>query len=79
MTYRGHVKNGMVVLDDPTALPEGLQVSVRPLKAGPRRAKKEKGKLSLYDRLKPIIGIASGLPPDLAENHDHYLHGLPKK
>jgi len=20
----------------------------------------------------------SGLPPDLAENHDHYIHGLPK-
>lgn len=26
------------------------------------------------------LGIdASGLPDDLAENHDHYLHGLPKR
>lgn len=24
-------------------------------------------------------GKAEGLPPDLAENHDHYLHGAPKK
>jgi hypothetical protein len=22
--------------------------------------------------------VAGSLPPDLAENHDHYLHGLPK-
>ena len=24
-------------------------------------------------------GKADGLPSDLAENHDHYLHGAPKK
>ena len=29
-----------------------------------------------------LLGFAAeteGLPPDLAVNHDHYLHGLPKK
>jgi hypothetical protein len=26
-----------------------------------------------------IAGTAEGLPPDFAENHDHYLHGSPKK
>jgi len=26
-----------------------------------------------------FAGKATGLPPDLAENHDHYLHGLPKR
>jgi len=34
---------------------------------------------SLYDRLKPIIGAAKGLPSDLARNHDHYLYGTPKR
>jgi hypothetical protein len=29
--------------------------------------------------LKDVIGKAAGLPKDLAENHDHYLHGQPKK
>ena len=30
-------------------------------------------------RLAKELGIdTSSLPPDLAENHDHYLHGLPK-
>jgi hypothetical protein len=28
MTYRGHVKNGAVVLDTPAALPEGAAVEV---------------------------------------------------
>jgi hypothetical protein len=26
-----------------------------------------------------VAGKAVGLPEDLAENHDHYLHGLPKR
>jgi len=34
------------------------------------------------DCTKQLLGFAAeteGLPPDLAANHDHYLHGLPKK
>ena len=28
MTYYGHVRNGIVVLDDPVALPEGALVDI---------------------------------------------------
>ncbi|HSV16042.1 MAG TPA: hypothetical protein VLI90_17400 [Tepidisphaeraceae bacterium] len=28
MTYRGHIKNGQVALDEPVSLPEGAEVSV---------------------------------------------------
>ena len=34
---------------------------------------------TLYERYKNVAGIAKGLPPDLAEQHDHYIHGTPKK
>jgi hypothetical protein len=34
---------------------------------------------SLRETLKPIIGTAIGLPEDFALNHDHYLHGTPKR
>lgn len=78
MTHRGKVKNGVVVLDDPSALPEGAEVSVRPLK-GARRCANRGRQRSLYERFKPFVGIAKGLPPDLAKNHDHYLHGRPKQ
>ena len=72
MTLRGKVKNGMVVLDPPGRLPDGVVVEVRPLdEATPIP--------SLYERLKDVIGIAEGLPPDMAENHDHYIHGSPRQ
>lgn len=34
---------------------------------------------TLYDRMKSVVGIAKGLPDDFALNHDHYLHGQPKR
>ncbi|MBM4032322.1 MAG: hypothetical protein FJ291_11100 [Planctomycetes bacterium] len=71
MPYNGHVKDGMVVLDEPVALPEGAPVRVELAAAGPRR--------SLAERLRDVIGVSKGLPADMARNHDHYLHGAPKK
>ena len=71
MTYRGKVKDGVVVLEPGARLDEGTDVVVEQVESAPAR--------SLADRLKPVIGIAKGLPRDLAENHDHYLHGRPKK
>jgi hypothetical protein len=31
------------------------------------------------EALLEIAGTAEGLPPDFAENHDHYLHGALKQ
>ncbi len=31
------------------------------------------------DGLLEIAARIEGLPPDFAKNHDHYLHGLPRK
>jgi hypothetical protein len=77
MTYRGHIENGAVVLDEPVALPEGTTVEIAlltHLEPTPDDARIS----SLNERLKPVIGIAEGLPADFAENHDHYIHGRPK-
>ncbi len=70
MTYKGRVKNGVVVLDKPAKLPEGTRVAVR--------TRKRRG-ATLGDRLMEFCGVVKGLPRDLARNHDHYLHGMPKK
>lgn len=69
MTYRGVVKQGAVILDRQIDLPDGTEVQVLPLEEGPTWA----------EVFKDIIGKAEGLPPDFARNHDHYLHGAPKK
>ena len=31
------------------------------------------------DALLSFSGIMEGFPPDFAKNHDHYLHGTPKR
>lgn len=77
MTYRGRIKNGVVILDPPGALPEGAEVEVRPVVSG---SSLPNGPVpSLYERYKDFIGIVEGLPPDMADNHDHYIHGSAKR
>jgi hypothetical protein len=77
MTYRGYVRNGAVVLDPPADLPEGVEVEVHVV--GNDREPPGDDTPTLYEQLKGVIGIADGLPSDLARHHDHYLHGQPKK
>lgn len=72
MVYRGHVRNGVVVLDETTGLPEGAQVQVAVLAPSEQES-------TLGTRLMKFSGKLTGLPTDLARNHDHYLHGAPKK
>ena len=43
------------------------------------RVKRGKRPLTLYERLKPFAGAIKGLPPDLSDNHDHYLYGAAKR
>ena len=78
MVYRGHVKNGMVVLDDPCLLPEGAAVQIHVIPSAEPDAGVAEAP-SLYERLKSVVGQAQGLPPDASVNHDHYLYGVPKK
>lgn len=67
MTIRGHVENGMVVLDEPVALPEGatVQVELTVPSSGP----------SLGRKLLRHAGKAQHLPSDAAQNHNHCLYG----
>ena len=79
MTYKGHIENGVVVLDPPAKLPDGTEVDVALREQRDPSAGDEKRIPTLAERLAPLIGSVKGLPSDLAENHDHYLHGTPKK
>lgn len=77
MSYRGHIEDGVVVLDDDVQLPNGTAVNVEPVM--PVLTEPVEDEIpTLYDRLKPFVGAVQGLPPDLAKNHDHYLHGAAK-
>ncbi len=43
MTYRGHVKNGQIKLDEPARLPEGARVSVDVIEHGLPNARGRQG------------------------------------
>jgi hypothetical protein len=78
MTYPGHVQNGAVILDEAIDLPEGARVTVA-LAEESASLLDDLSLPSLYDQFQSFMGAAEGLPDDLALNHDHYLHGQPRK
>jgi hypothetical protein len=72
-TYTGQVQNGVIVLDEGTSpLPEGTRVRIEP-------AELQRDVEALRQLLLDVAGKAQGLPPDMAAQHDHYLHGQPKR
>lgn len=51
-----------------------VQEKAKELASGPAREHQ-----ALSEALLQFAGSAEGLPSDLAENHDHYLHGVRKR
>ena len=72
MLLEGTVRNGTIVLDQPSSMPDGLRVEVEVKPAAQPSS-------SLSEMLLRHAGKAVGLPEDLAAQHDHYLHGAPKQ
>ena len=70
MVFQGHIENGVAIFDEQVALPDGMKVRIEPIA--------EMSRKTLAERFKNIIGAARNRPDDMAENHDHYLHGTPK-
>ncbi len=72
MAIEGTVTNGMVVLDAPQILPEGARVEIllKPTAEQPK---------TLREILLETAGCMTDLPADLAAQHDHYIHGTPKR
>jgi len=67
MTYKGHIKNGSVVLDQPVPLPDGAEVTVDLVPT--------ESVVPLFESLKDAIGKVEGLPPDASSHKRHYLYG----
>ena len=76
MVYRGIVKNGVVVLGEGAELAEGTEVRVEPVARGESTAGAGP---TLLEQLSDVVGSVPELPPDMAQQHDHYLHGAPKR
>jgi hypothetical protein len=71
VSYKGTVKNGVVMLPPEAKLPEGAEVEVTPLEA----------RTDDPPFLRAILKLAKprDWPEDFALNHAHYVKGHPKK
>ncbi len=69
MELEGVVHNGVIVPDDASALPEGIECDQPSLA----------GREDLGERFAQLKGAVPGLPSDLAEQHEHYRLGTPKR
>ena len=72
MTYRGHVKNGQILLDRPVPLPDGAEVSVEIVEAA------DEAPASVLSKV-AALAVEGGLPRDYSEQHEHYVKGTPRK
>lgn len=75
MEYSGQVKGGVVVFQNGTP-PEGSLVRVKIVEENQKTPKAPNG---IWAKMLKFAGTVEGLPPDFAKNHDHYIHGAPKK
>ena len=70
MSITGTISNGVVVLDQAGALPEGTRV---------RLIVETEAKQPTLAGLLKYAGVLQDMPSDFAEQHDHYIHGTPKR
>jgi hypothetical protein len=75
MTLLGTVVNKTIVLDQPSGLAEGTRVEIT---VKEQASASDKAKPTLLGLLK-LAGTISDMPSDFAAEHDHYIHGTPKR
>ena len=76
MLNRGRINKGSVALEWPCTLPEGVYAVARPVQSDTQH---DPSSESLSELLLRSAGTIKGLPRDMARNHDHYIHGTPKR
>ena len=72
MSYTGTIENGVIKLPPEADLANGTKVRIEPIE--PVQDRNE-----LTRRLRAIAATMPDLPADWAEEHDHYVHGTPKR
>ena len=84
MTYKGTVQNGSILVEGGVTLPDGVEVRIElvdgvKVESPPRECSEPTIGQKLAALARKFESLQCDLPEDLATNHDHYLHGLPKR
>ena len=77
MTFAGHVLNGVVLFETPGVVPDGTKVTIRVEDAAAGEAASATALLG--QRFAWLTGAIPDLPADFAAEHDHYIHGTPRR
>lgn len=75
MPLVGTIRNGTIVLDQPLSIPEGTRVVVDVTKKSEPESEQQPTLLGLLK----FAGVITDLPADFAAEHDHYIHGTPRR
>ena len=75
MSFTATVENDCIKLPPGFHLPDGTRVAVEPVTEGADQAELP----TLFEVFEDFIGKAEGLPEDFAAEHNHYIHGTPKR
>jgi len=70
MSITAKVEAGRIVLPPEVHWPSGTVVRIEPVEEQPP---------TLWETMKDFDGMAEDLPPDLASQLDHYVHGHPRQ
>ena len=79
VSFIAHTDGKVIVPDEPVDLPEGqrFRVTIEPV------PKDRATQATMPDWVQRAIELSEqmpdDLPEDLAEQHDHYIHGTPKR
>ena len=76
MEFQGVVQNGVIVPDDASAWPEGMRVQISP---APVSNPSPHNPSPFGQRFGKFKGSVPDLPADLAQQHEHYRLGSPKR
>ena len=77
--FNAHSDGKVLVPDEPVKLAKGQQFQVTLEAAKLARAKPTAPAQWFRKALELSRRMPKGLPKDLAEQHDHYIHGTPKR
>ncbi len=79
VSFTAHSDGKVIVPDEPVDLPKGqrFRVTLEPVPNG------EATQAKMPDWVRDLVELSKqmpdDLPEDLAEQHDHYIHGTPKR
>lgn len=79
MLLQGTIHDGAILLDAPANLPEGAYVQIEVKTVTAPAPPGRPGQSTLAERLLKHAGTVSDLPADMADQHDHYIHGTPQR